>query len=368
MNVYVDNAASTKMNEHALTSMINCIKYFWGNPSSVHSIGRDAAMILEKARECIANCIGAKPNEIYFTSGGTEADNLAINTAKSGHIITSMFEHHAVLMPVAQKDNYSLLPVSDDGYVELYSLYENIRPDTKLASIMMANNEIGTIQPIKPLANICRNHRILFHTDAVQAVGHIPVNVDDLGVDMLSASAHKFCGPKGIGFLYVRSGIDVAPLVTGGGQENGIRSGTENLPGIVGMAVALRDAVMNIDDKISYVSGLRDRLLNGVSKICGVSVNGGLDHRLPGNVNISIEGVNGMALLALLDQHGIFASSGAACSSTSGELSHVLKSIGLSDDMAQSSIRFSLSEQNNKNEIDYIIKTLSEVVAYLRIN
>lgn len=368
MKVYVDNAATTKLCDSAKNAMLNCYEYFWGNPSSIHTYGREAYEILEASRKTIAECINAKPEEIYFTSGGTESDNLAINSVQNGHIIITQFEHDAVLNSAKRFNNTVFLPVSNDGFIELYTLYGTISRDTKLVSVMMANNEIGTIQPIKSLAEICRYHHILFHTDAVQAIGHIPVDVKDLGVDMLSASAHKFSGPRGIGFLYVRSGVDINPMMLGGGQEKGIRSGTENLPGIVGMATALKESMSSMKKNNERVSVLRDMLWNGIKSISGIRLNGGMKHRLSGNLNVSFDGIdgNGEGLLVLLDQYGIATSTGSACSSASNEPSHVLKSIGVSDELARSSIRFSLSHLNTKKEIEYIIGVLPTIIDYLR--
>jgi len=368
MNVYIDNASTTKICDSAKNAMNNSMEYFWGNPSSIHSIGREANEILDASRKTIAECINAQPKEIYFTSGGTESNNLAINSVKNGHIITTQFEHDSILNTVKRFDNTVFLPISNDGFIELYTLYGTISRDTKLVSVMMANNEIGTIQPIKSLAEICRYHHIPFHTDAVQAIGHIPVDVQDLGVDMLSASAHKFGGPRGVGFLYIRSGVEVNPILFGGGQEKGIRSGTENLPGIVGMATALKESAINIKKNNEHVRDLRDMLWDGIKSISGVHLNGGMKHRLSGNLNVSFDGLNGNGegLLVLLDQYGIAVSTGSACSSASNEPSHVLKSIGLSDELAKSSIRFSLSHLNTEKEIEYIIEVLPRVIEFLK--
>ena len=370
MNVYVDNAATTKICDSAKNAMNNSMEYFWGNPSSIHSIGREANEILYEARKTIAECINAEPEEIYFTSGGTESNNIAINSYKDTRCLSTTIEHPSVRDTVKHAWRHKLMDVDKNGILRCSNLYLSRDIYTGFASVMMANNELGTVQPIKLLADICNYHHIVFHTDAVQAVGHIPIDVKDLGIDMLSASGHKFGGPRGVGFLYVKSGVDVSYMYHGGGQEKNIIPGTENLPAIVGMAVALCEATNRMDERMQYVTKLRDKLQDGISKIPNVVINGNVDDRLPGHLNVSFDGINGNGegLLMLLDQHGIMASSGSACSSMSNEPSHVLMSIGLSDEMAKSSIRFSLSHLNTEEEIEYIIRVLPELVKYLRLS
>lgn len=377
MTVYVDNAATTKLSENALDSMLPLFKDIYGNPSSLHTVGQTAKEYLEEARETVANCIGALPREIYFTSGGSEADNQAIRTAafigaKKGkkHIISSKFEHHAVLhtLNALEKEGYTvtLVDVNSDGVIKAEDVRNAITDETCLVTIMTANNEIGTIQPIAEIGEICREKGVLFHTDAVQAVGHIAVDVKDMNVDMLSASAHKFHGPKGIGFLYVKSGIPVKNLIEGGAQERGKRAGTENMPAIVGMATALKDAVENLDENAKKISAMRDRLIDGLKGIEKSFVNGDLNKRLPGTVNMCFEGIEGESLLLLLDMRGICASSGSACTSGSLDPSHVLLSIGVPVEIAHGSLRLSISEYNTMDEMEHIIKSVPEVVTYLR--
>lgn len=370
MKVYVDNAATTKICESAKNAMNNSMEYFWGNPSSIHSIGREANEILWEARKTIAKCINAEPKEIYFTSGGTASNNIAINSYIDTRVVSTAIEHPSVRDKVKHAWRHKLMDVDKDGVLRCSSLYLDRDIYTKFVSVMMANNELGTIQPIKLLADICKYHHIVFHTDAVQAVGHIPIDVKDLGVDMLSASGHKFGGPRGVGFLYVRSGVGVSHMYYGGGQEKCIVPGTENLSGIVGMAVALQEATEHIDERMRYISNLRTKLQDGLCKMSGVIINGNVDERLPGHLNVSFDGIggNGEGLLMLLDQHGIMASSGSACSSSSNKPSHVLKGIGLSDEMAKSSIRFTLSHLNTEEEIEYIIRVLPELLNYLRLS
>lgn len=360
-----------------MKAMTECMENCYGNPSSLHSTGQEAAEILQRAREEIAGCLGASPREIYFTSGGSEADNQALlSGAKIGerkgkkHIISSAFEHHAILHSLnrLEKEGFeiTLLPVHEDGMVRVDELKAALRDDTALVSIMFANNEIGTVQPIRELAEVCREAKVLFHTDAVQAVGHIPVNVSELGVDMLSLSAHKFHGPKGVGVLYARRGLALTNLIEGGAQERGKRAGTENLPAIVGMAAALKDSVANLEKNTVYVTQLRDRLIKGIADIPHSRINGTMESHLPGNVNIVFEGIEGESMLLLLDDKGIEASSGSACTSGSLDPSHVLLAIGLPHEVAHGSLRISLSEYNTMAEVDYIIEVLPGIVSYLR--
>lgn len=377
MTVYVDNAATTKLSDKALDSMLPLFKDIYGNPSSLHTVGQTAKEYLEEARETVANCIGALPREIYFTSGGSEADNQAIRTAafigaKKGkkHIVSSKFEHHAVLhtLNALEKEGYTvtLVDVNSDGVIKADDVKNAITDETCLVTIMTANNEIGTIQPIAEIGEICREKGVFFHTDAVQAVGHIHLNVKDMNVDMLSASAHKFHGPKGVGFLYVKSGIPVKNLIEGGAQERGKRAGTENMPAIIGMATALKDAIDNLDENAKKVSAMRDRLMQGLKDIDRSFINGNLEKRLPGTVNMCFEGIEGESLLLLLDMKGICASSGSACTSGSLDPSHVLLSIGVPVEVAHGSLRLSISEYNTMEEMEHIIKSVPEVVTYLR--
>lgn len=375
--IYADNAATTKLSEKALDSMLPLLKEIYGNPSSLHSVGQTAKEYLENARQEIANTIGALPREIYFTSGGSEADNQAIRTAaylgaKKGkrHIISSKFEHHAVLhiLNALKEEGFkiTLVDVNSNGVIKSDDVANAIDEETCLVTIMTANNEIGTIQPISEIGKICRDRGVLFHTDAVQAVGHIPVNVNDMNVDMLSVSAHKFHGPKGIGFLYVKSGIPVKSLIEGGAQERGKRAGTENLPAIVGMAAALKDAVDNLEQSTNKVTAMRNRLVDGLKDIERSRINGDMDNHLPGTLNMCFEGIEGESLLLLLDMKGICASSGSACTSGSLDPSHVLLAIGVPVEIAHGSLRLSISEYNTMDEMDYIVNTIPEVVSYLR--
>lgn len=375
--IYADNAATTKLSEKALDSMLPLLKEIYGNPSSLHSVGQTAKEYLENARQEIANTIGALPREIYFTSGGSEADNQAIRTAaylgaKKGkrHIISSKFEHHAVLhaLNALKEDGFkiTLVDVNSNGVIKSDDVANAIDEETCLVTIMTANNEIGTIQPMSEIGKICRDRGVLFHTDAVQAVGHIPVNVNDMNVDMLSVSAHKFHGPKGIGFLYVKSGIPVKSLIEGGAQERGKRAGTENLPAIVGMAAALKDAVDNLEQSTNKVTAMRNRLVDGLKDIERSRINGDMDNHLPGTLNMCFEGIEGESLLLLLDMKGICASSGSACTSGSLDPSHVLLAIGIPVEIAHGSLRLSISEYNTMDEMDYIVNTIPEVVSYLR--
>ena len=371
MYIYADNAATTKINPVAMDVMNKCMTEVYGNPSSLHSAGQKAAEVMQKAREDIAQVLGADFREIYFTSGGTEADNQAIYSAaafgeKKGkkHIISSAIEHHAVL----EKEGFeiTLLDVGEDGIVRPEDVRQAIREDTALVTIMYANNEIGTLQPISEIAAICREKKVIFHTDAVQAVGHVPISVREQNIDMLSLSAHKFHGPRGIGVLYVRKGVPLFNLIEGGAQERGRRPGTENLPAIAGMAAALKEAVSHMAAAEEKVISLRDILIEGLSKIPHARLNGDAKRRLPGNVNFCFEGIEGESLLLLLDNKGVAASSGSACTSGSLDPSHVLLALGLPHEVAHGSLRLSLSEENTKEEMYYIIDAVREVVEYLR--
>ena len=375
--IYADNAATTKMSEAAVHTMISVINENYGNPSSLYSIGQQAKETLEEARKTVAEAIGAEPREILFTSGGSEADNQAIRSmAEEGkkkgktHIISSAFEHHAVLhtLEKLKKEGFeiTLLDVHGDGIVRPEELEQAIREDTCLVTIMYANNEIGTRQPIREIGAVCRKHGVPFHTDAVQAVGHIPVDVNEDSIDLLSASAHKFHGPKGVGFLYARKGIRLTNLIEGGAQERGKRAGTENVPGIAAMATALKDAVANMDRNAALLTANRDRLIDGLAKIPHSALNGDAKRRLPGNVNFCFEGIEGESLLLLLDDKGIEASSGSACTSGSLDPSHVLLAIGRVHDVAHGSLRLSIGEDLSREDADYIIRSVSEVVEYLR--
>lgn len=377
MFVYADNAATTKISKSALDAMMPIFETYYGNPSSLHTAGQEAAEKLLEARESVAANLGAEARELYFTSGGSEADNQAINTAavlgaRKGrkHIISTAFEHHAVLhtLKKLEKQGFevTLLDVHKNGIVTAEEVKNAIREDTCLVTIMFANNEIGTIQPIAEIGAVCKEKGVLFHTDAVQAAGHIKINVKEMNIDMLSISAHKFHGPKGVGALYCRKGILLQNLIEGGAQERGKRAGTENLPAIIGMAKAFDDACKKIDENAEYVSALRDRLIEGLSKIEHSVVNGDVKNRLPGNVNMCFEGIEGESLLLLLDMKGIEASSGSACTSGSLDPSHVLLAIGLPHEVAHGSLRLSICEENTQEEIDYIIKCVPEVVEYLR--
>ncbi len=377
MTVYADNAATTKLGEKAFDAMMPFMKDIYGNPSSLHSVGQIAKEELEKARQTVADAIGADAREIYFTSGGSEADNQAIRTAayngaRKGkkHIISSKFEHHAVLhtLNALEKEGFSvtLLDVYSNGIVKPEDVENAITDETCLVTIMTANNEIGTIQPIAEIGEICKRKGVLFHTDAVQAVGHIPVNVKNMNVDMLSMSAHKFHGPKGIGALYSRKGILLKNIIEGGAQERGKRAGTENMPAIAGMAAAIKEATENLEKNAEYVSAMRDRLIEGLKGIERSRINGDLEHHLPGTLNMCFEGIEGESLLLLLDMKGICASSGSACTSGSLDPSHVLLSIGVPVEIAHGSLRLSLSEYNTMEEMEHIIKSVPEVVTYLR--
>ncbi len=375
--IYADNAATTKMSEAAIQAMVSAMSEVYGNPSSLYGIGQKAREALEKARGEIADIIGADPKEIYFTSGGSEADNQALRSAaelgkKSGkmHIVSTAFEHHAILhtLQKLEKEGFevSYLDVHENGIVLPEEVAAAIREDSCLVTVMYANNEIGTIQPIREIGAICRERGVLFHTDAVQALGHIPVNVEDDNIDMLSSSAHKFHGPKGVGFLYARKGIRLSNLIEGGAQERGKRAGTENVPGILSMAAALKEAVSKMDANAVFLSGIRDRLIDGLLGIPHSALNGDRVKRLPGNVNFCFEGIEGESLLLLLDDKGIQASSGSACTSGSLDPSHVLLAIGRVHDVAHGSLRLSIDEGITEADADYIIRSVSEVVEYLR--
>ncbi|MCR4589233.1 MAG: cysteine desulfurase [Lachnospiraceae bacterium] len=377
MKIYADNAATTRLSKTALDAMIPCFKDMYGNPSSLYSLGQEAKEAIENARKEIAEIIGAEPGEIIFTSGGSEADNQAILTGaelgkKKGkkHIISSAFEHHAVLhtLKKMEKDGFevTLLPVHENGLVDPKELEEAIRPDTCLVTIMRANNEIGTIQPVRELGSICREKDVLFHTDAVQAVGHIPINVKDDNIDMMSASAHKFHGPKGIGFLYASKKVRPSNLIEGGAQEKGRRAGTENVPEIIGMAAALKETAEKMEENAAVMRKSRDRIIEGLKEIPHSALNGDADSRLPGNVNFCFEGIEGESLLLLLDDKGISASSGSACTSGSLDPSHVLLAIGRIHDVAHGSLRLSVGDDITDEETEYIIKSVKEVVEYLR--
>lgn len=375
--IYADNAATTKMSEKALETMVSLIKDTYGNPSSLYEFGQKSREVLEDARAKVAKAIGANPKEIIFTSGGSESDNQAIlSAAKAGeaagkkHIISSAFEHHAVLHTLnkLKKEGFeiTLLDVHENGLIEPGEVEDAIKEDTCLVTIMFANNEIGTIEPIREIGEVCKKHGVTFHTDAVQAIGHIPVNVVDDNIDMLSASAHKFHGPKGVGFLYVRKGVRLFNLIEGGAQEKGKRAGTENVPGIAAMAVALEDAVANLENYSKIVTAKRDRLIEGISEISHSALNGDANKRLPGNVNFCFEGIEGESILLLLDDKGIAASSGSACTSGSLDPSHVLLAIGRVHDVAHGSLRLTIDESTTDEEVETIIASVKEVVEYLR--
>lgn len=377
MNIYADNAATTKMSKTAFEAMLPYITDIYGNPSSLHSAGQAAADALRKARADMADALGCEPSEIIFTSGGSEADNQAIISAaaigeKKGkkHIISSAFEHHAVLhtLKKLEKQGFevTLLDVGKNGIINPDDVAKAITDSTCLVTIMFANNEIGTIQPIAEIGKICRENGVIFHTDAVQAAGHIKIDVKEQNIDMLSLSAHKFHGPKGVGALYAKKGIRLINLIEGGAQERGKRAGTENIPAIVSMAAALTEAVQEIDENAKKVSTLRERLIAGLSKIPHSALNGDPSRRLPGNVSFCFEGIEGESLLLLLDAKGICASSGSACTSGSLDPSHVLLAIGRPHEVAHGSLRLTLSEGNTEEEIDYMIKEITEVVGYLR--
>ena len=377
MSIYADHAATTAMSEAAIEAMTRCMRDCYGNPSSLYRIGQQAKEVLEQAREEVASVINAQPREIYFTSGGSEADNQAIRSAalagkKKGktHIISSAFEHHAVLHTLntlkLEGFDVTLLPVHENGIVIPAEVEAAIRPDTCLVTIMYANNEIGTIQPIREIGAVCRAHNVLFHTDAVQAVGPLAIDVQAENIDYLSASSHKFHGPKGVGFLYARKGVPLTSLIDGGAQERGRRAGTENVPGIVGMAAALKETVAERESENARLTVLRDRLIAGLSEIPHSALNGDAEKRLPGNVNFCFEGIEGESLLLLLDETGISASSGSACTSGTLDPSHVLLAIGRIHDVAHGSLRLSLGRENTPEDVEYIIPAVKDVVTYLR--
>lgn len=375
--IYADNAATTKISQTAMKAMISAMENSCGNPSSIHQIGMAANDALQTAREQIARCLGCMPKEIFFTSGGTESDNQAIVSAamlgakqNKRHIISTAFEHHAVLHTLRrlkeQGFEIQLLDVGAEGNITAAQVEEAIRPDTCLVTVMFANNEIGSVLPIAEIGEACRAHGVLFHTDAVQAAGHIPVNVKKQNIDMLSLSAHKFHGPRGIGALYVKRGIELTSLMEGGGQERGKRPGTENLPAIMGMAAALKEECTLMEQNEAKVIAMRDRLIQGLSQIPYSILNGSREKRLPGNVNFCFEGVSGESLLLLLDSRGICASSGSACASGALDPSHVLLSLGLAPEIAQGSLRISLDISNTEEEIDYMLEVIPQVVEQLR--
>lgn len=377
MEIYADNAATTKQSKAVTEKMVQVADKYYGNPSSLHTVGQKAKEELDRARASIAKNLGCEPREIYFTSGGSEADNQAIiSAALAGekkckkHIISTAFEHHAVLHTLKKLEKYGfevqLLDVGNVGTVTAEQVEAAIRPDTCLVTVMYANNEIGSIMPIKQIGAVCRAKGVLFHTDAVQAAGHLPINVKEQNIDMLSLSAHKFHGPKGTGVLYARTGVVLSNIIEGGAQERGKRAGTENLPAIAGMAVALDDACAHMNENAAKVTAMRDKLIEGLSKIPHSALNGDPVKRLPGNVSFCFEGVEGESLLLLLDQKGISASSGSACTSGSLDPSHVLLAIGRPHEVAHGSLRLSISEENTMEQMDYMLKEIPFVVDYLR--
>ena len=377
MRIYADNAATTKMSRVSIDAMLKCMEEEYGNPSSLYALGQQAKEVLEQARKDIAAVINAEPREILFTSGGSEADNQAIRSAaeigkKNGkmHIISTAFEHHAILHTLKRMEaegfEVTLLDVHEDGLVRVEELEEAIREDTCLVTIMFANNEIGTVQPIREIGEVCKKHGVLFHTDAVQAVAHLPIDVKADNIDMLSSSAHKFHGPKGIGFLYARKGIRLTNLIEGGAQERGKRAGTENVAAVAGMAAAIKETAGNMQTNIEHMSAMRDRLIRGLQEIPHSALNGDAKKRLPGNVNFCFEGIEGESLLLMLDDRGICASSGSACTSGSLDPSHVLLAIGRVHDVAHGSLRLTIGEDITEEEVDYMIENVKEVVDYLR--
>ena len=375
--IYADHAATTKMSQAAIDAMFVAIRENYGNPSSLHQAGMEANDQLERAREQIARCLGCTPKEIFFTSGGTESDNQAILSAAAlgarqgkKHIISTAFEHHAVLHTLeklkSQGFEIQLLNVGEKGNITAKQVEEAIRPDTCLVTVMYANNEIGSILPVKEIGEICRKHQVLFHTDAVQAVGHVPISVKEQNIDLLSLSAHKFHGPRGIGVLYAKKGIELIRLIEGGAQERGKRPGTENLPGIMGMAAALKEDCEKMGENCRKEAAMRDRLINGLGKIPHSILNGSTEKRLPGNVNFCFEGVEGESLLLLLDSKGICVSSGSACTSGALDPSHVLLALGRPDEIARGSLRITLDASNAEEEIDYMLEVIPRVIEYLR--
>ena len=377
MYVYADNAATTKMSQTAINAMLPYFDKIYGNPSSLHSVGQEAKEALDAARETVANCLGCQPREIIFTSGGSEADNQAIiSAARFGarknkkHIISTAFEHHAVLhtLQKLEKEGYEVtyLDVKNGHTITAQQVQDAIRPDTCLVTTMYANNEIGSVLPIPEIGAVCKAAGVIFHTDAVQAAGHLHINVKEQNIDMLSLSGHKFHGPKGVGALYVRRGLPLVNIIDGGAQERGKRAGTENIAGICGMAAALKEACDNIDENMPKVAAMRDKLIEGLGKIPHSALNGDPVNRLPGNVSFCFEGIEGESLLLLLDMKGVCASSGSACTSGSLDPSHVLLAIGRVHDVAHGSLRLSLSEYNTMEEVDHILEVVPQVVSYLR--
>lgn len=375
--IYADNAATTPVSESVLAAMLPYYTQEFGNPSSLYSAGRRAKRALESARDTVAECLNARPDEIFFTSGGSESDNWAIKmAAQSGksagkkHLVSTAFEHHAVLhsLKAMERDGCSvtLLDVHENGMVCPEELERVLTPETALVSVMTANNEIGTILPVREIGEICRQHGVLFHTDAVQAAGVLPLDVQNINADFLSLSAHKFHGPKGVGVLYIRRGTALGNLIDGGAQERGLRGGTENVAGIVGLAVALKEACRGMEERAGYLRSLRDRMICGAMEIPGSHLNGDPVRRLPGNVNLSFENTDGETLLLLLDQNGICASAGSACAAGSLEPSHVLQAIGLSPALAKGSVRLTFSCQNTEKEVDEILQVLSAAVPKAR--
>ena len=377
MFVYADNAATTCVSRAALDAMFPYLLEDYGNPSSLYAFGQKAQEALQEARETVAKCIGATPREIYFTSGGSEADNQAIvSAARVGarhgkkHLISTKFEHHAVLhtLKKLEKEGFevTLLDVHADGVVRLEDVEAAIRPDTCLVTVMFANNEIGTIQPIREIGALCRERGIPFHTDAVQAAGHMPIDVVEMNIDMLSMSGHKFHAPKGVGVLYAKRNMPLVNIIEGGAQERGKRAGTENVAGIVALAAALKESCEHMEENTAKILPMRDKLFAELSKIPHSKINGSLEHHVPGTVNMCFEGIEGESLLLLLDREGICASSGSACTSGSLDPSHVLLSIGLPHEVAHGSLRLSIGEYNSMDEIDHIVEVVPKVVAYLR--
>jgi len=377
MRIYADNAATTKMSRRAVEAMLPYMTEVYGNPSSLHTMGQQAREALEDARARIARILNCDPREVVFTSGGSEADNQAIRSAawlgarkNKRHIISTAFEHHAVLhtLEKLEKEGFeiTLLDVHETGLVTAEQVAEAIREDTCLVTVMFANNEIGTVQPVEEIGKLCRERGVVFHTDAVQAAGHLPIDVQAQKIDMLSLSAHKFHGPKGVGVLYARRGVPLVNLIEGGAQEMRRRAGTENLPAIMGMAAALEESVEKMAEEMPRIATLRDRLIEGLSKIPHSALNGDAEHRLPGNVSFCFEGIEGESLLLLLDDMGIQASSGSACTSGSLDPSHVLLAIGRVHDVAHGSLRLTLCGENTEEEVDYIVRSVTEVVETLR--
>ncbi len=377
MFVYADNAATTCVSKTALDAMMPYLTTQYGNPSSLYAFAQDAKEGLDAARKTVADIIGAQPKEIYFTSGGSEADNQAIvSMAKVGalkgkkHLISTKFEHHAVLhtLKKLEKEGFevTLLDVHEDGVVRLEDLEAAVREDTALVTVMFANNEIGTVQPIKEIGEFCRARGIPFHTDAVQAAGHMPINVQEMNIDLLSMSGHKFHAPKGVGVLYAKTGMPLFNIIEGGAQERGKRAGTENMPGIAALAAALKESTDHMEENTAKIIPMRDKLFAELSKIPHSKINGSLEHHVPGTVNMCFEGIEGESLLLLLDAKGVCASSGSACTSGSLDPSHVLLSLGLPHEVAHGSLRLSIGEYNTMEEIDHIIKVVPEVVEYLR--